>query len=135
MALQLPDFDIVDSFANDFQVTANDYAQAARNHATAAATHTSAAENHAHHVATFVPELKKYRDVAAPDLQALMDRLDRMDRDSQNRMDEMARDNRRDFDALNQRFDTLGTKMQAAYVISESMSPKNTWTDFYQKLQ
>lgn len=32
------------------------------------------------------------------------------------RLDQMARDDRRDFAALNQRFDTLDTNMQAAYV-------------------
>lgn len=111
MAALIPNFDIVDTFVDDVQITANDYAQTAQAHATAAATHATAAQTHANHIAAVVPELKKYRNVAAPDLQAVMDRIDRM-----------ADAVMRRFDAIDDRFDTLDTKMQATYVIPRTSS-------------
>ncbi|QDS67835.1 hypothetical protein FKW77_007379 [Venturia effusa] len=110
MAAQLPNFDIVDTCADGFQTSATNYAQAAHDHATAA-------QNHANHVTTFVPELKKYRNVAAPDLQQILDRMNTMARDFGARFDTI--DNRFDavenrLDTIDGRLNTLGTKMQAA---------------------
>lgn len=108
MAAQVPNFDIVDTFADGFQTTANNYAQAAQAHATAA-------QNHAQHVATVILELKKYRNVAAPDFQSLVDSMEQISRDMNLR-----------FDAIDNRFDSLDTKMQAAYVIPHSISLEPT---------